>query len=86
MAANLAILFILAQEDIGFGHVIHFPAALLADEWFRFALSFRNPKSLAKFFERRVFLHKTLHKNIHVSTCSAIAVGAHGLNHIKFPG
>ena len=51
MAANLAILFVITQEDVGLGHVIHFPAALLADKWLRLALSFRHTESLAELFE-----------------------------------
>lgn len=43
--------FILADEDIGHGDMIHFPAALLADERLRFALSFLKPESLAEILE-----------------------------------
>lgn len=49
--ANLAILFVFAQEDIGLGHVIHFPAALLAQEWLLFARTLDKPESLAEFLE-----------------------------------
>lgn len=51
MAASLAILFVFTQEDVGLGHVIHFPAALLADKWLRLALSFRHTESLAEILE-----------------------------------
>ena len=59
MPANLAILFVFAQEDIGLGHVIHFPAALLADEWLLFARTLGNAESLlAEFLECRKCFHK----------------------------
>lgn len=51
MPANLAILFVFAQEDIGLGHVIHFPAALLAQKLLLFARTFGKPESLAEILE-----------------------------------
>ena len=48
MPTNLAILFVFAQEDIGLGHVIHFPAALLADEWLLLARTLGKAESLAE--------------------------------------
>ena len=74
MPANLAILFVFAQEDIGLGHVIHFPAALLADEWLLFALSFGTAESLAEFLECRECFHKPSHHNLEflLSTCRRV--------------
>lgn len=64
MPANLAILFVFAQEDIGLGHVIHFPAALLAQEWLLFALALGKSESLAEFLECRECFHKPSRLNL----------------------
>ena len=45
--------FILADEDIGHGDMIHFPAALLADEWLLFARTLGKPESLIIHVEDR---------------------------------
>lgn len=76
MPANLAFIadLVLAQEDIGLGHVIHFPAALLADEWLLFALSFGKAESLAEFLECRECFHKPSHHNLEflLPTCRRV--------------
>ena len=76
MPANLAVITdrILTQEDVGLRHVIHFPAALLADEWLLFARTFGKPESLAEFLECRECFHKPSHHNLEflLSTCRRV--------------